>query len=105
MAARRRLRIPADVAAGIRGLHPELKRKVRAALEDILENPDLGKALRDELDGSLSCRVLRFRTISPTRGSRPRPRQSDYEHEHRFAEHEHEHDRNTPPPSCSCACS
>jgi hypothetical protein len=31
----RRLKVPDDVAALIRGLHPDLKRKVRSALRDI----------------------------------------------------------------------
>jgi mRNA interferase RelE/StbE len=59
----RRLRVPGDVAELIRGLHPELKRKIRSALDDVLADPSLGKALRDELSGLSSCRVGRFRII------------------------------------------
>ncbi len=59
----RRLRIPHGVAALIRGLHPVLKRKVRAALAALLRNPHAGKALRNELQGLRSYRVGRFRII------------------------------------------
>ena len=40
-----------------------LKRKVRAALQALLENPRAGKALRNELRGLRSYRVGRFRII------------------------------------------
>jgi mRNA interferase RelE/StbE len=59
----RRLRVPDDVAGLIRGLHPDLKRKIRSALDDILADPAVGKALRDELAGLRSCRVARFRIV------------------------------------------
>jgi mRNA interferase RelE/StbE len=63
MPAMRRLRIPDDVAESIRNLHPDLKRKVRSALDDVLREPTIGKILRDELAGLRSCRVARFRII------------------------------------------
>jgi len=59
----RRLKIPDDVTTLIRGLHPDLKRKIRSALDDILADPTVGKALRDELAGLRSCRVSRFRIV------------------------------------------
>ena len=59
----RRLRVPHEVAALVRGLHPALKRKVRAALQAILDDPHSGKALRNELRGLRSYRVGRFRII------------------------------------------
>ncbi|HEY6000623.1 MAG TPA: type II toxin-antitoxin system RelE/ParE family toxin [bacterium] len=65
----RRLRIPDDVAALIRGLHPDLKRKIRSALDDLLDDPTIGKALRDELGGLRSCRVARFRIIYRVAGT------------------------------------
>ena len=40
-----------------------LKRKVRAALQALLEDPCAGKALRNELQGLRSYRVGRFRII------------------------------------------
>lgn len=59
----RRLRVPDDVAGLVRGLHPDLKRKVRSALSDIVDDPELGKPLRDELAGLRSCRVGRLRIV------------------------------------------
>ena len=63
MSPPRRLRIPHEVAALVRGLHPVLKRKVRAGLEALLQDPCAGKALRNELQGLRSYRVGRFRII------------------------------------------
>jgi len=60
---RYRLRVPEPVAALIRGLHPEIKRKVRAGLEAILDEPAVGKPLRDELEGLRSLRVGRLRVV------------------------------------------
>ena len=59
----RRLRVPHEVAALVRGLHPALKRKARAALAAILDDPHAGKALRNELRGLRSYQVGRFRII------------------------------------------
>lgn len=47
----------------LRGLHPEIKRKVRATLAGILENPDAGKALKGELQGLRSVRIARLRVV------------------------------------------
>ena len=47
----------------IRGLHPELKRKVRAGLDVIRADPAAGKELRDELAGLRSLRVGRVRIV------------------------------------------
>lgn len=57
------LKVPTDVRDFIRRLHPELKRKVRAALADILDDPSCGKALKEELEGYWSLRVGRSRII------------------------------------------
>lgn len=59
----RRLQVPADVAALIRGLHPGIKKKVRAALKVILDDPECGKALKEELSGLRSYRLGRFRIV------------------------------------------
>jgi mRNA interferase RelE/StbE len=58
-----KIRIPDDVAALVRGLHPDLKRKTRAALRILLNNPYEGKSLRDDFEGMRSYRVGRFRII------------------------------------------
>jgi mRNA interferase RelE/StbE len=58
-----KLRVPDGVAETIRGLHPHLKRKIRASLKILLSDPAAGKALKEELQGLLSLRVSRFRII------------------------------------------
>src|SRR5438105_827068 len=65
-----RLRIPPALVALIRGLHPQLKRKVRSGLDEIVEDAAAGKTLRDELSGLRSHRLGRFRIIyrQPTHG-------------------------------------
>ncbi len=47
----------------IRHSHPELKRRIRAALTAILEGSECGKPLTAELDGLWSYRIGRFRII------------------------------------------
>ena len=63
----RTLKVPVEVRNFIKRLHPELKRKIRAALSDILENPGCGKALKEELEGYWSLPVGRTRIIYRTR--------------------------------------
>jgi mRNA interferase RelE/StbE len=58
-----RLRVPRAVEALIRGLHPDLKRKVRAGLDRLRSEPTAGKALRDDLEGLRSLRIGRARII------------------------------------------
>jgi mRNA interferase RelE/StbE len=65
----RRLKVPDDVAALIRGLHPDLKRKVRSALAYIVDDPALGKVLREELASLRSYRVGRFRIVYRVAGT------------------------------------
>jgi len=55
------LRIPEEIAALIRGLHQELKKKIKAGLKVIMQLPDTGKILRDELAGLRSMRVSKLR--------------------------------------------
>ncbi len=58
-----RLRTPEDIVKLLRGLHPDLKKKVRKALSTIMEDPYEGKALKDDLAGLRSFRVRRFRIV------------------------------------------
>ncbi|MDY6952110.1 MAG: type II toxin-antitoxin system RelE/ParE family toxin [Thermodesulfobacteriota bacterium] len=58
-----KIRVPNHIAALIREMHPQLKRKVRGSLEAILREPHCGKALKEELSGLRSFRVSRFRII------------------------------------------
>jgi mRNA interferase RelE/StbE len=64
--ARRRIKLPDDIADLIRSLHPHLKRKVRAAFKLILDDPLSGKALKDELLGLRSFKISKFRIIYRT---------------------------------------
>lgn len=61
-----KLRISNDLVDLIREIHPELKRKLKTALDTIRSNPFCGKKLRHELDGYRSYRVSRFRIIYRT---------------------------------------
>jgi mRNA interferase RelE/StbE len=61
-----RLRVSAEIASLLRGLHPQLKRKIKAALKLIAADPDAGKSLREELKGLKSFRTGRFRIIYRT---------------------------------------
>lgn len=58
-----KLKVPDEVSNLIRSLHPNLKRKVKAALKQILKNPNAGKALREELKGLHSYQVGKLRII------------------------------------------
>jgi len=59
----RTLKVPSTIRDLIRYLHPELKRKVRAALTDILDDPSCGKALERELKGVWSLRIGKHRIV------------------------------------------
>ncbi len=60
---RRKLRVPDEIVALIRGCHPQLKRKIRAGLRHILAGPESGKSLKEDLEGLKSYRISRFRII------------------------------------------
>lgn len=57
------VRIPPDVASFVRHLHPQLKARIRRALEELENDPSIGKALKDHLLGLYSYRVLNYRII------------------------------------------
>jgi mRNA interferase RelE/StbE len=58
-----KLRIKNDTVSLIRGLHPRLKKKIRAALREITDDPHTGRALKDELNGLWSYRIKKIRII------------------------------------------
>ena len=58
-----RLRIPDHIVTLIRKSHPELRKKIKAGLQHIQQEPEVGKSLKDELQGLKSYRVSRFRII------------------------------------------
>lgn len=63
MAIGRRLKLTKGMRSLIRHLHPDLKRKVRAALKEILANPGSGKNLKNQLSGLRSFRIGKLRII------------------------------------------
>ena len=58
-----KLKVPDDITEVVRGMHPHLKRKVKASLKLILEDPGEGKELKNEFAGLRSFRIGRFRII------------------------------------------
>jgi len=68
--AQAQFRVPAEVAQLVRGLHPDIKRKVRAALDLLAQDVEAGKALQGDLQGLRSLRVARFRVIYRARARR-----------------------------------
>ena len=59
----KKLRVPDEIVALIRGCHPRLKRKIRAGLQHIVTDPESGKSLKDDLVSLKSYRISRFRII------------------------------------------
>jgi len=55
--------VPESVANLVRGLHPELKAKIKAALKRIIDDPYCGKALKGDLAGLRSLRLQRSRIV------------------------------------------
>ena len=58
-----KFRVSDEMAGFLRSLHPRLKKKVKAALGMIIDDPFCGKMLKEELQGLSSFRVGRFRII------------------------------------------
>ncbi len=63
MSGTRKLLVPDSIVLLIKKMHPHLKKKIRAGLDDILINPECGKPLQLELSELWSYRVNRFRII------------------------------------------
>ena len=58
-----RFRVPAEVVRLLRGLHPQIKHKLRSGLDLLGRDPHAGKALRGEFEGLRSLRVGQFRIV------------------------------------------
>jgi mRNA interferase RelE/StbE len=92
-----RLRVPDQVAETIRGLHPTLRQKIRAALQLPIERPTAGKALKNELAGLRSCRAGRTRILYRLAGERTLeivaigPRRTIYEETYRLLRRRQSH--------------
>ena len=80
-----KLRVSNGTVSLIRGLHPQLKKKIRAALQEITDEPNTGKVLKGELKGLRSYRIKRIRIIYRFTGKKYRdiitigPRKNIYE--------------------------
>ena len=59
MQSKYKFRISDDVGDFTRGVHPDLKRKIKSALKRVLSDPYSGKSLREELKGLYSYRIVR----------------------------------------------
>jgi mRNA-degrading endonuclease RelE of RelBE toxin-antitoxin system len=59
----RRVLVAPEVDRSISGLHPQLRRKLRAAADALAADHTVGKALRDELQGYFSFRIGGYRLI------------------------------------------
>jgi len=58
-----RFRVGESTVRLLREAHPSVKRKLRAGLDRIRVEPEIGKMLKDERVGLRSFRVSRFRII------------------------------------------
>lgn len=58
-----RIKASSEIHSFIRSLHPQIKRKIRYGINEILSNPETGKYLKNELAGLQSYRISRFRII------------------------------------------
>ena len=58
-----RFHVPAEVARLLRGLHPNIKSKLRSGVDLLGRDPHAGKALRAEFEGLRSLRVGQFRIV------------------------------------------
>lgn len=55
--------IPPKVAEVIRGLPPDVKKGVKAAMRALTTDPSAGEPLRGELEGLMKYRVRRYRIV------------------------------------------
>jgi mRNA-degrading endonuclease RelE of RelBE toxin-antitoxin system len=58
-----RARFTPEAASIIQKLHPDIKRRVRAAVDGLLDSPLAGHALHDELSGLRSFRMGKHRIV------------------------------------------
>jgi mRNA interferase RelE/StbE len=58
-----KLKTTPDISLFLKNLHPDIKRKIKNAIEYLLSDPDAGKNLKEELAGLKSFRTGSFRII------------------------------------------
>ena len=57
------LRVPDAVVSVLKKLHPVIKSHIRTGLKNVIADPYIGKALKDELSGIRSYRIKKYRII------------------------------------------
>lgn len=57
------VRLTKTVADKVAILHPDIKKQLRSAIDEVAANPYAGKELQEELSGYLSYRFNRYRII------------------------------------------
>ena len=62
-AARSRLRVPNEIRDLSRALNPDTKRKVRTALDAVIDDPETGMALSEQLAGYRRIRIGGWRIV------------------------------------------
>jgi mRNA interferase RelE/StbE len=58
-----RLRFTPEASRLVSSLHPEIKKQIKKALNDLSENPYAGKDLQEELSGFKTQRLKQYRII------------------------------------------
>jgi mRNA interferase RelE/StbE len=58
-----RLRFTPEASRLVSSLHPEIKKQIKKALNDLRENPYAGKDLQEELSGFKTQRLKQYRII------------------------------------------
>ena len=58
-----KMRFTPESAVLLSKLHPENKRKIKQALNELRQNPQVGKDLQEELFGFKSLRLKKYRII------------------------------------------
>ena len=58
-----KVRLTREAAKIVSKLHPENKKLIRSALDEVRQNPHQGRDLQDELAGFKSYRIKRYRIV------------------------------------------
>ena len=58
-----KVRLTREAAKIVSKLHPENKKLIRSALDEVRQNPHQGRDLQDDLSGFKSYRIKRYRIV------------------------------------------
>ena len=59
-----KMRLTVEASGLISKLHPEVKKQIKQALNELREKPYLGKDLQEELSGFKSLRIKQYRVVN-----------------------------------------